>query len=92
MVWAQRVGLKVAWLSARTSATTPHRAAQLGVSFAEYVRRAVERDLGRPRQKTDPSRVFALGDSGGSDVARSKDRMLGEAVAARRQRRRRARQ
>jgi 3-deoxy-D-manno-octulosonate 8-phosphate phosphatase (KDO 8-P phosphatase) len=32
MVWAQRVGLKIAWLSARTSATTPHRAAQLGVT------------------------------------------------------------
>jgi 3-deoxy-D-manno-octulosonate 8-phosphate phosphatase (KDO 8-P phosphatase) len=33
MVWAQRVGLKIAWLSARSSATTPHRAAQLGVAI-----------------------------------------------------------
>jgi 3-deoxy-D-manno-octulosonate 8-phosphate phosphatase (KDO 8-P phosphatase) len=32
MVWAQRLGLKIAWLSARNSATTPHRAAQLGVT------------------------------------------------------------
>ena len=64
------------------------RAARLGVSFAEYVRRVVERDLGRPRPKGDPSAVFNLGSSGGSDVARDKDAMLGEAVATRRGRRR----
>ena len=33
MVWAQRAGLKVGLLSARTSATTQHRAAQLGVTI-----------------------------------------------------------
>jgi 3-deoxy-D-manno-octulosonate 8-phosphate phosphatase (KDO 8-P phosphatase) len=33
MIWAQRAGLKVGFLSARTSATTPHRAAQLGISL-----------------------------------------------------------
>jgi len=33
MVWAQRAGLKVGFLSARTSPTTPHRAAQLGISL-----------------------------------------------------------
>jgi len=33
IVWAQRAGLKVGFLSARTSPTTPHRAAQLGVSL-----------------------------------------------------------
>ena len=33
MVWAQRSGLKVGLLSARTSATTPHRAAQLGITL-----------------------------------------------------------
>jgi 3-deoxy-D-manno-octulosonate 8-phosphate phosphatase (KDO 8-P phosphatase) len=33
MIWAQRAGLKVGFLSARTSATTPHRAAQLGISI-----------------------------------------------------------
>lgn len=33
LVWAQRSGLKVGLLSARTSATTPHRAAQLGISL-----------------------------------------------------------
>lgn len=33
MVWAQRAGLKVGLLSARISATTPHRAAQLGITL-----------------------------------------------------------
>jgi 3-deoxy-D-manno-octulosonate 8-phosphate phosphatase (KDO 8-P phosphatase) len=33
MVWAQRAGLKVGLLSARTSATTRHRAAQLGITL-----------------------------------------------------------
>jgi 3-deoxy-D-manno-octulosonate 8-phosphate phosphatase (KDO 8-P phosphatase) len=33
LVWAQRVGLKVGILSARKSATTTHRAAQLGITL-----------------------------------------------------------
>ena len=33
IIWAQRAGVKVGFLSARTSATTPHRAAQIGVSL-----------------------------------------------------------
>jgi 3-deoxy-D-manno-octulosonate 8-phosphate phosphatase (KDO 8-P phosphatase) len=36
MVWAQRAGLKVGFLSARTSPTTPHRAAQLGISLVHH--------------------------------------------------------
>ena len=33
MVWSQRAGLTVGLLSARQSATTPHRAAQLGITL-----------------------------------------------------------
>lgn len=33
LVWAQRVGIKVGLLSARHSSTTPHRAAQLGITL-----------------------------------------------------------
>lgn len=62
------------------------RAAQLGISFAEYIRRLVARDLGKPTQKIDPSVVFNLGSSGGADVARDKDALVGEAVAAERHR------
>lgn len=65
------------------------RAAALGVSFAEYVRRVVANDLGKPRRRRDPSTVFALGSSGGADVAENKDRMIGEAVVAAQGRRRR---
>ncbi len=65
------------------------KAAHLGVSFAEYVRSLVERDLGRRRPPVDRSRVFALGGSGSADVAAEKDAMLGAAIAADRPRRRR---
>jgi hypothetical protein len=58
------------------------RAAELGISFAEYVRRLVARDLGEPVGATDITSIFNLGDSGGSDVARHKDEYVGEAVEA----------
>jgi hypothetical protein len=60
------------------------RASELGISFAEYVRRLVDRDLDQEPASADPAGLFDLGDSGGSDVASSKDRYLGEAVAGRR--------
>jgi hypothetical protein len=58
------------------------RAAELGISFAEYVRRLVARDLGATRATHDPSSLFDLGESAGSDVAAEKDRYLGGAVEA----------
>ncbi len=56
------------------------RAAELGVSLAEYLRRLIARDLGEPSRPSAPSAVFDLGDSGGSDVARDKDAMIGRAI------------
>jgi hypothetical protein len=67
------------------------RASQLGISFAEYLRSLVAKDLGRRRATADPSAVFGLGRSDGADVARDKDDMVGAAVAAGRARRRRRR-
>ena len=58
------------------------RAGELGISLAEYIRRLLARDLERPQPISDPTAVFDLGDSDGSDVARGKDVMVGEAVAA----------
>jgi len=55
------------------------RAAERGISFAEYIRQIVDRDLGE-QPKTDISAIFGIGDSGGSNVARYKDRYLDEAV------------
>lgn len=66
------------------------KAAEYGISFAEYVRRLIARDLGDPVQPADPASVFNLGDSGDSDIAREKDRLVAEAAEAeyRRSRRR----
>jgi 3-deoxy-D-manno-octulosonate 8-phosphate phosphatase (KDO 8-P phosphatase) len=36
MVWAQRAGISVGFLSARLSPTTPHRAAQLGITLVYH--------------------------------------------------------
>jgi hypothetical protein len=58
------------------------RAAELGISLAEYVRRLVARDLERPAQGAHISAIFDLGDSGGSDIARFKDEYIGDAVEA----------
>lgn len=58
------------------------RAADLGISLAEYVRRLVARDLGETRATNDPHALFDLGDSGGSDVAHEKRRYVSEAVGA----------
>jgi hypothetical protein len=58
------------------------RANEIGVSFAEYVRRLVARDLVRPESKVDLNCVFDLGVSGGSDIASAKDSMIAEAFAS----------
>jgi hypothetical protein len=58
------------------------RAAELGVSFAEYVRRLVARDLAEERPRGDISRIFGLGNSGRSDISARKQKYVGEAVEA----------
>jgi len=58
------------------------RASQLGISLAEYVRGLVARDLGQSPRQVDPSSIFALGNSGGTNIARDKDQLIGEAVSA----------
>jgi plasmid stability protein len=58
------------------------RAAELGVSLAEYVRELVRRDLGDESSKADVSAIIGLGDSGGSDIARNKDEYIGDALDA----------
>lgn len=57
------------------------KAAELGISFAEYVRRLVNQDLGAPKPKADISILFDLGASEEpTNIARDKDKMIGEAV------------
>ncbi|HZD54031.1 MAG TPA: hypothetical protein VE175_13360 [Woeseiaceae bacterium] len=55
-----------------------------GISFSEYLRRLLARDLDEPSAETPPSVVFDLGESRDSDIARRKEAMVGEAVVARR--------
>ena len=77
-------------MMARTQITLDHemqrqarqRAAEIGVSLAEYVRRLVARDLTRPGAKTDVTCVFDLGAAAGSDVAKRKHTMVAEAFQA----------
>ena len=64
------------------------RASDLGVSLAEYFRRLVARDLTRSEVGTDVNRIFDLGNSGGSDIAKDKDAMIAEAVYSSRRKRR----
>lgn len=53
------------------------RAAELGVSFTEYVRRLIADDLGVLVPSADASAVFDLVDDGPvTDVARNKDKMV----------------
>jgi hypothetical protein len=58
------------------------RAAELGISLAEYLRGLVARDLAGPRRIANPELVFDLGTSTRSDVAKHKDDYLAEAVSA----------
>jgi len=58
------------------------RAADLGISFAEYMRRLVARDLGEVRHTGDASALFDLGETLDSDVATQKRRYVGDAVEA----------
>lgn len=55
------------------------KADALGISLAEYVRRLVAKDLGERSGPADPTVVFDLGSSGGSDIASDKDAMLAAA-------------
>ena len=57
------------------------KAAELGISFAEYVRRVIAQDLGKAKPKADISILFDLGASQQpTNIARDKDKLLGEAV------------
>lgn len=50
-------------------AKVKQKAAALGLSMAEYIRRLVDRDLGSSDAPRDPSAIIGIGRSGGSDIA-----------------------
>jgi Arc/MetJ family transcription regulator len=57
-------------------------AGEMGISFAEYIRRLVARDLSRAERKASIECIFDLGSSGGSNIAQEKDTMLAAAFDA----------
>ena len=59
------------------------RAAALGISLAEYVRRLVDQDFAEQPRGADRSVVFDLGTSRGTDISSQKSHMIGEATGAR---------
>jgi|SRR5438552_15575263 len=68
-------------LDLQTQRRARAKAAELGISFAEYLRRLVARDLGEPKPKADVSIVFDLGASDEpTDITNDKDKLVGEAV------------
>lgn len=76
-------------LEAEMQRRARQRAGELGVSLAEYLRRLVARDLTRPKVSTAVDRIFDLGNSDGSDIAKHKHSMIAESFAAVRRRKRR---
>jgi hypothetical protein len=57
------------------------KAAELGISFAEYIRRLVDNDLGDPKPTFDITQMFDLVKEGPpTNIARDKDKLIGEAV------------
>jgi hypothetical protein len=65
------------------------RAGEIGISFAEYVRRLVEDDLTHPQSAANVAEVFDLGSSRASDIAQDKDSMIANAFHSVRRRKRR---
>ena len=74
-------------LEAEQHALVKRKAAELGISMAEYIRRLVERDLQQAAPGVDISDIFGIGDSGGSDIAVDREGATAEAIAARAARR-----
>ena len=74
-------------LEAEQHALVKRKAAELGISMAEYIRRLVERDLRLVGTGGDIADIFGIGDSGGSNIAVDRKEATAEAIAARAARR-----
>jgi len=53
----------------------------MGITMAEYIRQLVDRDLGPNGNFTDPSAIFGIGRSGGSDIAQEGKQAIAAAIA-----------
>ena len=75
------------YLSADVHTRVRARAAVLGISPAEYLRRLVEQDLSQRPRNTDRSLIFDLGSSEWTEIASEKSRMIAEAIGVDKRRR-----
>ncbi|MEE9414268.1 MAG: CopG family transcriptional regulator [Acidimicrobiales bacterium] len=57
-------------------ARVKRKAAELGITMAEYIRCLVERDLGDDNSQADVSEIFGIGSSGGSDIENEHDAVM----------------
>lgn len=69
-------------LEAEKHALVKQKAASLGITMAEYIRRLVDQDLAGGTINADPSAIIGIGRSGGSDIAAEGQAAVAEAVAA----------
>jgi hypothetical protein len=68
-------------LDPETQRRAQAKAAELGISFAEYVRRLIARDQREAKGEFDISVMFDLVDEGtATNIARDKDKMVSEAI------------
>jgi hypothetical protein len=64
-----------------TQRRAQERAAELGISFAQYIRQLLSNDLGELKRRVDVSLIFDLVDEGpATDVARNRDKMIADAI------------
>ena len=64
-------------------AQAKQKAAELGISLAEYVRRLVDQDLAMANAEADPASIIGIFASGGSDIASQRSDAIRAAVTER---------
>jgi hypothetical protein len=64
-------------------ARVTQKAASLGITVEEYIRRLVDADLAGAERQASPGAIIGIGRSGGSDIAREGKRAVAEPVAGR---------
>lgn len=70
-------------LDDESHAQAKRKAARLGITLAEYIRRLVDQDLAGVEPQASPSIIIGIGRSGGSDIAHQPRRAVADAVIER---------
>ena len=69
-------------LDSETHRQATHKAAQLRLSLSGYIRQLISRDVDNEVPRADPSIIFNLVRTKGSDIAGNKRKVIGEAFDA----------